>query len=56
MPNFSSAPGGGGVAGIVAGTIVVSVIMSAVTGVHTHWPFVLLGLVVGIMAAHSINR
>jgi hypothetical protein len=44
-----------GIAAIVAGTIIVSAVITIVTGGTLHWPFVLLGIVVGLMAVASIN-
>ena len=45
-----------GLTWIVMATIGVSAIISKVTGSYSHWPFVVLGLIVGLMAAQSINR
>ena len=56
MTNSNSTPGVGGIAGIVIGTIAVSVIISEVSGTYLHWPFVLLGIIVGLMAVRAINR
>jgi hypothetical protein len=56
MPDFSSPPGADGIFGIIVGTLAVSAIITEVTGTYSHWPFVLLGLIVGLMAVKSINR
>ena len=45
-----------GIGAIIAGTIDVSTIITAVTGEFVHWPLVLLGIATGLMAAKSINR
>jgi len=47
--------GSSGLFGLVVGTLVVAVIISIVTGSHTHWPFVVGGIVVGLMATRSIR-
>ena len=44
-----------GIAAIVVGTIIVSAIITLVTEATWHWPIVLLGIVVGLMAVASIN-
>ena len=56
LPRFDSVPGAGGIAGIIAATIAASMMITGVTGSCIHWPFVLLGIVVGLMAVDSINR
>ena len=56
MPNFSSTPGGGGIAWIVTATVIASVLMTEVMGIYSHWPFVLFGLAIGLLAVRSINR
>ena len=56
MRSFGSTPGSGGIAAIVAGTLIVGCLMSCVTGSYGHWPPLLLGIVVGLMAVASINR
>lgn len=48
-------PGLAGIVLIVVGLIAVSVLVSLVTGTHGHWPFVVLGIAVGLMAVKSIN-
>lgn len=48
MPSSST---GGGLGVIVFGCIGVSVIITLVTGSCFHWPFVLGGILVGLMAA-----
>ena len=53
MPGFSS--GGDGVATIVTGFIGASVIITLTTGSYFHWPFVVAGIFVGLMAARSIR-
>jgi hypothetical protein len=53
---LGSSAGSGGIVGIVAGTLVVCVIITLVTGSYGHWLPVLLGIVVGLAAVASINR
>jgi hypothetical protein len=45
-----------GIGLLILGLLVVSEIISLVTGMYAHWPFVILGIVVGLMAVSSINR
>ncbi len=53
----SSSPAGcGGITGIVAAFLAVSVLITLVTDTYGHWPPVLLGLVVSIMIAARLNR
>ena len=54
MPNNSS-PGATGIGAIVAGTVVVSTIITMVTGSFVHWPFVTAGILAGLMAAKSVR-
>jgi len=53
MPDSSSTRG---VRAIVIALIGVSIGITEVTGEYSHWPLVLLGIVVGLMAAKSIDR
>ena len=53
---LGSSAGCGGIIGIVAGFLVVSAIITLVTGTYVHWLFVVLGIVVGLSAVQSINR
>lgn len=53
-PGNSSGPAGTII--IVVACIVVSWVISFVTGSYAHWPFVLLGLIVGLLAVSSINK
>ena len=46
----------GGISGIVFAVVVVSVIITAVTGSVGHWIPIILGLVVGSMAVRSVNK
>jgi len=55
MPR-SSVPGAAGIAALVAGLLVTCEAITIVTGSYSHWPLVLLGIVVGLMAVNSINR
>ena len=45
-----------GIGAIVAGVLFVSAAISLVTGTHAHWPIVLAGIAVGLMAVRSIHR
>jgi hypothetical protein len=56
MRSFNSVPGASGIFGIIIATLAVSVIMTGVTGSWTHWPILILAIVVGLMAVKSINR
>jgi hypothetical protein len=56
MGSLQSGPGVAGIYAIVAGVVVVSVIISEVAHIYSHWPFVILGIIVGLMAVSSINR
>jgi hypothetical protein len=53
MGGSSSTPG---IGLLILGVLVVSEIISLVTGMYAHWLFVILGIVVGLMAMSSINR
>jgi hypothetical protein len=55
MGNRNSVPGASGISGIVVAVLMVSVVISEVTHTYSHWPFVILGLLVGLMAVKSIN-
>lgn len=55
MPN-SNVPGASGIVFIVVGSLVVSVIITQVTGSYVHWLPVVLGLIVGLLTVRSINR
>ena len=48
--------GSGGLLGFVAGTLMVAVVISLVTGTHAHWLFVLGAIVVGLVATRSIRN
>jgi hypothetical protein len=52
---MGSSSSAAGIAMIVLGVLVVSEIITQVTGSVIHWPFVLLGIVVGLMAARSVR-
>jgi hypothetical protein len=52
---MGSSSSAAGIAMIVVGILVVSEIITQVTGSVIHWPFVLLGLAVGLLAARSIR-
>ena len=41
--------------GLVALMLLASVIMTLVTGSCIHWPFVVAGIIVGLMAARSVR-
>lgn len=55
MGSFNSGPGAAGIYAIIAGVVVVSVIISEVAHIYSHWPFILLGVVIGLMAVNSIG-
>jgi hypothetical protein len=55
MP-LNDSPGSAGVITIMVGCIVVSWIITFVTGSYAHWPFVLAGIVAGLLAVSSINK
>jgi hypothetical protein len=55
MRNRSSVPGFSGIAGIIAALLAVSAVITLVTGTYVHWPLVLLGIGVGLLAVRSIN-
>jgi hypothetical protein len=44
-----------GIAGLVFAFVAASALITVVTRSYVHWPFVLLGLVVGLMAVQIIN-
>jgi len=52
----ASAPGFTGIVVITAAILAVSVAITIVTDTYGHWPCVLLGIVVGLMAADSVDR
>ena len=56
MRSFDSIPGAGGIAFIVIGSIVVSVIFAVVAQGWVHWFALAAALVVGYWAAGAINR
>jgi hypothetical protein len=45
-----------GIFGIVVAVIAVSVGITWLTGTYGHWIPVIAGLIVGVMAAYSINK
>ena len=53
MPSSNST--GDGIATIVIGFIAASTIITLTTGSVFHWPFVLAGILVGLMAARSVR-
>ena len=56
MSNRSSIPGFDGIVSIIVGLLVACGIITLVTGTYVHWPLVLLGIGVGLLAVRSINR
>lgn len=50
-----NSPGPAGII-IVVACLGVSWVISFVTGSYAHWPFVLAGIVVGLLAVSSINK
>ena len=53
MGGSSSTPG---IGLLILGFLVVSEVITLATGEVIHWPFVVAGIVVGLMAVSSINR
>ena len=53
MGDSNSTPG---IGLLILGLLGASEIISLVTGMYSHWPFVILGIVVGLMAMSAINR
>ncbi len=53
MGDSSSTPG---IGLLILGMLVASEIITLVTGMYSHWPFVILGIVAGLMAMSAINR
>ena len=51
----NSVPGAAGIAGICLACVAVSEIITLVTGMYSHWVFVGLGILVGLLAVRSIN-
>jgi len=51
-----NSPGPAGTIVIVVACLGVSWAISFVTGSYAHWPFVLAGIVVGLLAVSSINK
>lgn len=49
-------PGFAGIVGIVAMLLGGAGLMTLVTGQFGHWPFVILGIVVGLWAVQSAHR
>jgi hypothetical protein len=45
-----------GIVGIIAGFLIVSAIITEVTGSFMHWPFIVAGIIVGLAAVRAINR
>ena len=56
MGNQNSTPSCHSTAFFVAATLLVAEVMTRVTGSYVHWPFIILGIIVGLMAVQSINR
>ena len=52
---MGSSSSAGGVVLIVFGVLVASEIISKVTGIYSHWLFVLPGLLIGMLAATIIR-
>jgi hypothetical protein len=52
---MGSSSSAGGVVLIVFGVLVASEIISKVTGIYSHWLFVLPGLLIGMLTARSIR-
>lgn len=48
--------GSAAILGIIVACLVVSCVITIVTGTWTHWIFTLAGIVAGLCAAASINR
>ena len=55
MPSFNSTSGSGGIGGLITGMIVVGMIITLVTGTVIHWPFIVLGIVSGLLAARIVR-
>lgn len=53
---FRNRPGSAGVIVIVVACLLVSSVITFVTGSYTHWAPVLAGLVVGLWAVRSISK
>jgi uncharacterized membrane protein YhhN len=45
-----------GIWALVVSFIVASALISILTGDFGHWPFVIFGIVIGLMAVSAINR
>jgi hypothetical protein len=56
MGSSNGVPGASGIVAIIVGTIVVSEIITEVTGTTIHWLFVIPGILMGLLAVKSINR
>jgi hypothetical protein len=54
MPNSNSGSGAG-IAAIIGGCIVVSAVITLVTGTTAHWVFVGAGILMGLYAASFIK-
>ena len=55
MSSLDSTPDSSGIIAIIVGVVVVSTIITLVTGSHAHWVPVAVALVVGMMAVQVIN-
>jgi len=45
-----------GIGVVIVAVVGVSILITAVTGRYSHWPFVFGGIFVGLMAVKAINR
>ena len=53
---MSSGSGCSGVTAIIAACLVSATSMTVLFGMYSHWPFVLLGIFLGLLVGKSINR
>lgn len=52
----SGTPGFPGIVAIVGGIVVVSILMSALLDMWTHWPLIILAIIVSFWAIQAINK
>ena len=55
MSSLDSSPDSSGIIAIIVGVVVVSTIITLVTGSHFHWVPVAVSIVVGLWAVQAIN-
>ena len=55
MSSLDSSPDSSGIIAIIVGVVVVSILITMLTGSHVHWLPVAVSIVVGLWAVQAIN-